>query len=130
MTAGIQEFCAGLRVLGYQPTTYEQMPGYVTFPFWIPCGRFIGQNIKLGLVVPQDFALTTPSGPHSTPILATDDGSGQAPRGGLHLNHDPNFKTLTGEDWQYWSRPYPGWNSPEHPVAAYMAFIKKLWADI
>lgn len=127
---GSEAFCAGLKALGYEPTTYEQQPGYVTFPFEVPCGRFSGETVTLGFVVPQDFPLTTPSGPHSTPALATDDGSSQPPRGGLHANHDQNFKVLTGVDWQYWSRPFSNRSSPKNPVATYMAFIKRLWADI
>jgi len=130
MDSGLAAFCDGLRELGYEPTIYEGMPTYVTFPFEVPCGRFAGEKVKLGFAVPADFPLTTPSGPHSTPALATDDGSGQPPRGGLHANNDGNFKSLTGEDWQYWSRPFQNWNSPRKPVASYMAFIKRLWADI
>lgn len=130
MSSPIEQFCDGLRKLGYTPMTYPTAPNHVTFDFSVPCGSLIGQAVQLGFAVPPDFPTAAPSGPHSTPALVADDGSGSVPRGGLHLNHDATFKALTDLDWQYWSRPFPNWSSPTEPVAAYMAFIKKLWSAL
>ena len=123
-------FCDGLRRLGYEPTHYDGHQTYITFEFEIPCGIYAGHSLLVGLNVPPDFPTTAPSGPHFTPILINDDGTGQAPRGGLHLNHDASFKALTGEDWQYWSRPFPNWSGSADPVRAYLAHIKNLWSLI
>ena len=123
-------FCDGLRRLGYEPKTYKEQPTYLTFDFEILGGAFVGHKIKVGLNVPVDFPTVAPSGPHFTPALISNDGSGQPPRGGIHTNHDPLFKVLTGDDWQYWSRPYSGWKAPADPVRAYLAHIKNLWSLI
>lgn len=126
----IDQFCDGLRRLGYDPKTYEGHPTHITFGFEIPCGSYAGRELSIGLNVPTDFPTVAPSGPHFSPILIADDKSGQPPRGGLHLNHDPVFKVLTGEDWQYWSRPFPNWAVLDDPVRAYLAHVKNLWALI
>lgn len=123
-------FCEGLRRLGYEPVTYPDHPTYVTFDFEIPAGAFAGQRIKAGVNVPDDFPTIPPSGPHFSPALVEDDNSGQPPRGALHPNHDATFKSLTGDDWQYWSRPYPAWKTFADPVRAYLAHMKRLWALI
>ncbi len=130
MDGAVAKFIAGLRELGYDPTVLPEAPNYVVFDYEVLCGPFTGEAIKLGFVVPPDFHITSPSGPHSTPVVVNDDGSGQAPRGGLHMNYDPQFKARAGGDWQYWSRPYPNWSAPTAPVRTYMAFIKRLWAAL
>lgn len=129
MAQGVENFCEGLRALGYDPVPLgAAYPDHVTFEFEVPCGTYIGKRVKLGFHVPIGFPMSAPSGPHHTPILLSDDGSGQPPRGGFHLNYDPAFNAVTGENWQYWSRPYLGWSAPPQPVRAYLAFIKQLWS--
>src|SRR6266851_2065728 len=96
------DFVKQLRELGYQPQEVDS--DRVIFPYDVPCGRLAGQQIKLGFVVPADFNLTPPSGPHVSPrLLPINPPSGTHPNSGIH--ESPNF----GTDWQYWSRPLSHW---------------------
>lgn len=127
MTSGVDIFEAGVRSLGHIPERAPGAPNHIVFPYTVTCGSFEGTEVRLGLHIPPDFPMTAPSGPHVFPILFADDGTGQVPRGGVHLNHDPTFAQHFGGEWQYWSRPYPNWSGGKNPVATYMAFIKRLW---
>lgn len=66
---GSAEFSAGLRDLGYDPQTLGDRPDHVFFNYPIDVGRFAGQAVRLGFVVPPDFPNITPSGPHVSPRL-------------------------------------------------------------
>ena len=64
-----EDFVGQLKELGYEPELLA--PDKVAFPYVIPCGKFADQKIRLGFVIPPDFDLTPPSGPHLTrPVRA------------------------------------------------------------
>ena len=110
---GKSEFERQLQELGYSPEA--QPVGRTAFEYEVPGGRFAGRRIRLGFEVPPDFPRTPPGGPHLCPPL-------------LPLNPNaPDHPARTavsnfGEDWQYWSRPFPGWK-PGSAVARYVAFV-------
>ncbi len=94
----------------------------VIFAYEIPCGRLAGQMIKLGFIVPGDFPLTPPSGPHVAPrLLPMNPSAGMHPTCGIH--ESPQF----GGDWQYWSRPLSHWAQTKRKVKDVMAHIHHLF---
>lgn len=108
-----------LKLLGY---TVTEQADRVTFPFAVQTGKFAGQTISLGLIVPPDFPLTPPSGPHLSPrLLPINPQAGQHPLCGVQ--ESPTF----GGDWEYWSRPVPHWPQTERNAKAYMAHIHRLF---
>jgi len=107
-----------LKTLGYQVS--ELGDAKVSFPFVIPTGKFAGQSIKLGFVVPGDFPVTPPSGPHISPRLLPHQSGGTHPTGGIN---DSPF----GAEWQYWSRPMPHWNNTKRTARDVMAHVRHLF---
>lgn len=93
----------------------------VSFPYTIPVGPLTGREIRLGFLVPGDFPLTPPSGPHVSARLHPLQSGGSHPNGGIL---DSSF----GPDWQYWSRPHPNWASTDRTVRAYLAHVRQLFA--
>jgi hypothetical protein len=90
----------------------------------VPVGKYVGRRIKLGFVVPLDFPLSIPSGPHVSPsIHPINSESGSHPLCGVHANR----YTSDGTDWQYWSRPFNEWSQRKKTVEAYMSHILHLW---
>ena len=114
-----QDFINGLRALGYQ--VEEQGDNRISFTYEVPLGRFVGQLIRLGFQVNDDFPANPPSGPHVTPRLLPLKSDGEHPDGRIHAS--PTF----GEDWEYWSRPYPEWHRTDRSVKSYMAHIRHLF---
>lgn len=114
-----QDFVDQLKALGYQPQ--ELGENRLCFEYTIPVGKFIGQNIRLGLVVGDDFPATPPGGLHISPHLLPLNGNGGVlhPAGGIHASP-------FGSDWQYWSRPCPDWPKTDRTVRVYMAYIRRL----
>jgi hypothetical protein len=119
-----EDFFEGLRALGYEvQRTGEEAPGGAIIEYEIPLERFIGQHIRLAFFPSGDWPLTCPSGPYVSPhllVLNPDAGPGH-PNGAVHP------APQLGPDWQYWSRPFPGW-SGNGTVAQYMAHIRHLLA--
>src|SRR5687767_9740738 len=115
------DFAAELRELGYEVT--EIAPDRVQFPFTIDVGPRQGELVSLGFVVPGDYRLTPPSGPHVSPRLFPLQSGGVHPTGGIH-NSD------FGLDFQYWSRPFPNWPASGRTTRVYMAFIRGLFASL
>jgi hypothetical protein len=115
-----KDFVKQLKGLGY--VVEDGKEGRVIIPYTVPLGKFQGQEIKLGFIVPADFPLTPPSGPHVWPRLLPIHGIGKHPRGGIH--ESPSF----GPEWEYWSRPFPGWGDTDRTVRAYLAHIRNLFA--
>jgi hypothetical protein len=81
----------------------------------------------MGFVVPVDFPLTPPPGPHISKVLHANSGGGTHPTGGIHPS-SPHGKHF-GPGWQYWSRPHKKWAEGPRTAVRYMAFIQKLWAS-
>jgi hypothetical protein len=119
-----QEFIDQLRALGYD--TREPTHGLVEFNYIIPLGPRAGENIRLAFAVPQDFPLQPPSGPCVSPPLLPlhPDQSVGHPVGGVHAAPQLDAK------WQYWSRPFPGWQGTDRTARAYMAHIRHLFATL
>jgi hypothetical protein len=113
------DFAKQLRELGYD---VNDAGDNVDLAYEVPLGRFVGETIRLGFVVPGDFPDTPPSGPHIKPhIMPNSGGGGSHPTGGI------NPSSQFGGDWQYWSRPFPNWSKTERNVRTYMAFIRRLF---
>jgi len=112
------EFVEQLRQMGFE---VEDLPeNRIAFPFVIPCGRLMGQTIKLGFDVPGDFNLTPPGGPHVSPRLLPNQAGGTHPSGGIH---DSPF----GSEWQYWSRPVSHWGQTKRTVKDVLAHVRHLF---
>lgn len=94
--------------------------GKVYFNYTILTGSFAGKEIKLGFQVPEDFCVTPPSGPHIFPRLLPNKPGGLHPEGGVY---DSPF----GQDWHYWSRPIPNWNSTKRTVKDVLAHVRHLF---
>lgn len=119
MTAmGLADFISGLKELGYQVEDLGR--NRIAFRYEIPCGRFKAKEIKLGFQVPPDFNLTPPSGPHISPhLLPINTGAPRHPQ----RVHNSDF----GQEWQYWSRPFPEWAKSARTVKEYMRYIRHLF---
>lgn len=114
-----KDFIDGLRAFGYD--VEEKPDGRVIFPYEVPLGKFMGEKIKLGFQVNDDFPANPPSGPHVSPRLLPLKSGGEHPDGQIHPS--PSF----GDDWEYWSRPYPEWNRTDKSVKSYMAHVRHLF---
>jgi hypothetical protein len=93
----------------------------VTFNYTIQTGSYAGKTVKIGFVIPPDFPLSPPTGPHISPRLLPNQGGGLHPTGGIH--DSPQF----GADWHYWSRPIPNWSSTKRTVKDVLAHLKHLF---
>ena len=127
MDTGPEVFITGLRTLGYHPQTLPGKPDHVVIDYVVENGKFAGRALRLGLIVPQDFALTPPSGLHVSQLIHPVKSGGEHPTGGVHRDHARPFEEALGGEWQYWSRPFPGWGSSRRTVSAYMNHVWRLW---
>jgi hypothetical protein len=117
----IEEFAKQLRAMGYEVTEYPE--ARVSFPYTIETGKFEGQEITLGFVVPPDFSLSPPTGPHIKPRLLPIN-----PPQGPHPTHGVHESSPFGAEWQYWSRPMAHWSNTERTVADVMRHVRGLFA--
>jgi hypothetical protein len=125
--SGASAFVEGLTQLGYTPRALPGMPDHVVIDYVVLSGCFEGACVKLGFIVPPDFPITPPSGPHTSPCLRPSDQPGEHPNGARHTHHAQPFAQAEGGAWQYWSRPFPNWAPSKSPVGTYMTFIDQLW---
>jgi hypothetical protein len=109
---GPDEFFRQLGSLGFE---FSQRGQYAIFKYCIPLGTMIGETITLALIATNDFPLTPPPGPHVSPRLGH-------PNGAVHASD-------LGPDWEYWSRPFPGWPATDRTVKAYMAHVRHLFSQ-
>ena len=112
------QFVEQLRALGIEPE--DRGGGRLAFRFTIEVGRFAGREVWLGVAVGDDFPANPPGGPHVSPRLLPIQSGGTHPSGGVH---DSPF----GPEWQYWSRPFPGWAQTDRSVRAYLAHVRHLF---
>lgn len=114
-----KDFIDQLRDLGY--AAEEQGENRVVFTYVIPVGKFAGRELCLGFEIADDFPLHPPGGPHwSQQLLETHPSNDLPhPKGGVH-------SSAFGSEWQYWSRPFPGWGATARTAKAYMAHIRHL----
>lgn len=122
MPAGREEFERQLRELGIEPSA-GQSDGRIIFDYAVTSGKFAGQQVKIGLVVPPDFARTPPGGLHVCPRLLPMN-----PNAPDHPNRTAD--SPFGTEWQYWSRPFRGRWTGRQGVADYLAHIDHLFATI
>lgn len=128
MEGGIDRFRQGLLDLGYNARFVPGTSDHLVIDYDVQSGCYCGTQVKLGFQVPADFPITPPSGPHTSPCLRPSDQPGEHPNGARHTAHAQAFATAEGGEWQYWSRPFPGWSpKAKNPVATYMSFIDHLW---
>ena len=119
MDAATTEFARQLRGFGHEPT--EVSPNRITFRYTVEVGRFVGQEVIIGLDVPPDFDRTPPSGPHISPQILPLN-----PTATTHPEKVANSDF--GAKFEYWSRPYQNWGKDGRDVGAYLAFIRHLFA--
>lgn len=124
---GVESFIRGLRELGYDPTTLAERPDHVVIDYIVESGKFMGRMVRHGIIVPVDFPLTAPSGPHVSPHIHPIMSGGQHPTGGVHQDQALPFQQSLGGEWQYWSRPFPDWATSPKTVPTYMSHIWRLW---
>jgi hypothetical protein len=114
------DFIAGLIEIGFEATA-KSGTNFVVFPYEILVGRLAGTNIQLALEVVD---LNPPPGPHVSPhLLPINQNAQPHPAGGVHPS------PALGMEWQYWSRPFPGW-AADRSARAYMAHITTLFATL
>lgn len=118
-----QDFIDQLRALGHE--VEEPGGNKISFTYVIPVGKRANQEIKIGFEVSEDFPANPPSGPHVSPrILPLDKTKDPHPKGGVH--ESTNF----GNEWEYWSRPFPNWANTDRTARTYMAFIRYLFETL
>jgi hypothetical protein len=120
VSTGVEVFTKGLHELGYSPVALEGRPDHIVIDYVILTGRFADQKVQIGFVVPGDFPMTPPSGPHVSPQIHPMVSGGTHPTGGIHASP-------FGGGWQYWSRPFQNWAQSKKTVAAYMSHVWRLW---
>jgi len=119
---GQQRFIEQLRGLDYQPEVKAN--DIVVFEYTIEVGPLTGAHVHLALRLPPDLPLNPPGGPCVSPRILPlhPDQSVGHPYGGVHQADD------IGPDFEYWSRPFPGWSNTIRSAAAYMGHIRNLFA--
>ncbi len=117
------DFINQLQALDY--IVQEPAPGFVSFEYEIPVGKFTGQKVWMSLQVLDSFPMNAPPGPHFKPhLLPVSGGGGVHPYGAIH-------GSPLGAEWQYWSRPFNNeWNRTDKTVKSYLAHIRNLFATI
>ena len=124
MLVGTALFAKQLRDAG--ANVLELGENHVMIPAYrVPEGKFEGLEVDLGIVVPADFPLTPPSGPHVHKLIHPNRKDAPHPHGHVHasVKHSEHFK----DGWQYWSRPYPNWSSGAKNAVRYMEYVRELW---
>jgi hypothetical protein len=127
---GFVSFMSGLTALGYKPAPVPNLKDHLYFDYTVETGVFAGRTVQLGLNVPADFPMTTPSGPYVSPhVLPINISAGAVhPAGAIHHEQAKPFEKELGGLWEYWSRPFsPDWVSQKKTVAVYMSHIWRLW---
>lgn len=123
---GVDAFVAGLVALGYNPTVLRGTLDHVVFDYTVESGSHAGKRVRHGFIVPPDFPMTAPSGPHVSPRIHPFQNGGTHPSGGV-LQQSGAFETGVGGEWQYWSRPFNQWGTAKKSVATYLSHIWRLW---
>jgi hypothetical protein len=127
--SGVEVFIDALKVLGYSPVTLSGEPDHVMIDYEVQSGRFVGKKVRHGFIVPSDFPVTPPSGPHVSPQIYPINTNGGHPTGAVHHTQALPFEAGAGGAWEYWSRPVPDWARSKKTVAVYMSHIWRLWAS-
>lgn len=115
-----EDFVQGLISLGYSVTGWDGR--VVVFRYPIPVGPRRGEGVDLAFAVPPDFPLQCPTGPHVRPALFPLNGGGEHPSGAIHAARDG-----VPSEFQYWSRPFPGWAESDRSTRSYLSHIHHLF---
>lgn len=109
---GAAGFLAALTAHGYAAARQGDL---AVFPYTIEVGSRAGQQVRIGLLIPADWPMTPPPGPHVSPRLGHPHGavSGSA----------------LGDDWEYWSRPAQNW-AADRSMRAYLRHLRTLFAQL
>jgi hypothetical protein len=114
---GPDDFFAGLRELGLEPERREAGGLlFAVFPYTVPVGSRLGEEIQLGLDAPQDWPETPPHGPHVSPPFDHPQGA--------------NHPSVLGDEWRHWSRPPANWGATTKSVQLYMRHLGTLFSQI
>ncbi len=121
-----------LENLGYEPEIKPSLKGgkIVCVRHEVEVGPLAGTTVRLGLNNAHFFPLLAPTGLLVSPQLLP-----MKPDGVKHP-YDRVFPADTGDlwdpegVWQYWSRPFPDWESSERNALAYMEHVRKLFATL
>ena len=127
---GLAAFVEGLERLGFAPTVLAGHADHVVIDYIVQTGKFAGKAVKHGFIVPGDFPLSVPGGPHVSPRIHSHQPTGVHPLGGCHNGSSQGFEDETKAEWQYWSRPFQGWTQSPKTVTAYMSHIWQLWDSL
>lgn len=124
MRYGPARLMADLDALGYGVQRVDASDGtpFVIIPdYVVPCGRFAGRTIDLGLQATPDFPRSVASAIHvrSNPHLF-DYGDTEPRKRNI-------TKSALGPEWRYWSRNF-GWNG-EKSARRLMSQINRIFAD-
>lgn len=124
MTYGPERLIAELQALGHEVelvaanggTQFAVIPGFA-----VPCGRFDGRTINLGIQATPDFPRTVASAIHvrATPQLFD---YGDTRPGVRNIT-----KSALGPDWRYWSHNF-GWRG-EKSARRLMSQINTVFAN-
>jgi hypothetical protein len=125
----VGDFALELRGIGYEVSESDVECGrIVRLPYDVQSGSHAGEEITLGFVVPADYNLTCPSGPFMHPLVVPlNTSSSEPPLGAIHAADSVQPAAGFGADWEYWSRPYPGWAQSDRNARAYMRHIAHLF---
>lgn len=124
---GVVAFTDGLKAMGFDPLPLPGKQDHVVIDYKVECGKFAGQQVKLGFIVPPEFPLSPPSGPHVSPHVREIKTDGTHPTGAIHQTQAAAFQEALGTPWQYWSRPFVEWGQSRKTVPTYMSHIWRLW---
>lgn len=108
-----------LEQLGYAAVHYPNK--VVGFLYIIPHGRFRGQQVEIALQVPN-FPDIPPPGPNIKPFLLPIN-----PKHGAHPFFGVHVRNIPDASFQYWSRPFLGWDQTEKTMEIYIAFLRTLF---
>lgn len=108
-----------LEAMGYQPISHPN--GVVGFQFVIPHGKFRGQQVEIALQVPN-FPDAPPPGPNIKPFLLPIN-----PNNGAHPYFGVYARKIPDAGFQYWSRPFQGWDQTDKTMEVYIAFLRTLF---
>jgi hypothetical protein len=121
---GVAAFIAGLKGLGFAPEALKNKPDHLVIDYAIQTGKFVGQKVRLGFIVPGDFPLSAPGGIHVSPRFHSNSGGQTHPSGGIS---DSVFQSEAGGEWHHWSRSFNEWGKTKKTVAVFMNHVFRLW---
>ena len=93
---GVDAFLKGLIALGYAPNQLAGRADHIVLDYAVETGSHAGETVRLGLIVPPDFPLTPPGGPHVSPLIHPFNPSGAHPSGHIHRVPFTTFPTRSG----------------------------------